>query len=159
VTDPEPVVDNLRNARREARAARRALGADAVEETGMATAMPRKKVRALPVAEARETVVVEETIRQGYTRKGYKAKDGQSLYEATGSSGQICVRGSANEMTVGIDVIDLAGSNAVAKAGQVWKLFATTAQAEQAAVKLREQGYAVKIVPARPYAGQPNDPE
>jgi hypothetical protein len=156
----EQPVDNLRTARKASRASRRALGADAVEETAVVKTIRRKA----PAADA----VVVETAKVNprkptpenpqYTRSGYAAKDGQQLYEATGSSGQIAVRSSVGVMVCGIDVADVAAASDVARGGQVWALFSTEKAAEKKAAQLREQGLTVNIVAARPYAGQPGDP-
>lgn len=159
--------DNLRNARKESRASRRALGADAVEEKAEVKVIRRRKA---PVGDPTGVIPIpaEKPVKVNprmptpqnpqYTRIGYATKEGQQLYEATGSSGQIAVRSSANTMTCGIDVADIAAGSDVAKTGQVWTMFPSTEAAERKAAKLREQGFTVTVVPARPYGGQPGDP-
>ena len=144
-TPQEP--QNLRNTRRQARATRREMGAETE-----ATVKPIEKVYT-PVS--RNTPTPENP---SYTREGYLAKEGQQLWEATGSSGQIAVRSSAQEMVCAIDVADVAATREVARLGQVWEMFPSQERAEKRAEKLRAVGLTVNIVPVRPYAGQPNDP-
>ncbi len=153
--DPNLQPENLRAARRQSRAARRAMGVEIEEAT----------VEVLPESKPNTTGVTGMNSRKpspenpNYTRNGYKAKEGQLLWEATGSSGQIAVRSSAVELTFAIDVADIAATRELAQQGQIWEIFPSEEAAERRAAKLRESGLTVKVVPARPYAGQPNDPQ
>lgn len=145
-TPQEP--QNLRNTRRQARATRREMGAE--------TEATVKPIEEKPYTAVSRNGPTPE--KPSYTRDGYKAKEGQQLWEATGSSGQIAVRSSAQEMVCGIDVADVAATRELARLGQVWEMFPSQERAEKRAERLRAMGLTVNIVPVRPYAGQPNDP-
>lgn len=140
-------MSNLRDTRRES-AARRALGAASVEAR-----------RAVIV----ETIGPEEADSAGdeitprYTRRGYKAQPGKRLWEATSSSGYISVRASALEMRWATNVIDMGGATPRQRQGRIRSFFHNRDEALRQADEMREQGYMVTIVEARPYAGQPGD--
>lgn len=121
-------------------AARRALGAQHIEAR-----------RGVVI----ETVDTSEPVAGAprYTRRSYKAPPGKRLYEATSSCGLISVRASAVEMKFATNVIDLAGATERQRTGQIRSFFATESEAKQQAARLREDGYMVSIVEARPYAG------
>ena len=126
-------------------AARRALGAQAVESR-----------RGLII----ETVTPDTSEPPGgarYTRRGYKAPPGKRLWEATSTGGFISVRASGIEMRYATNVIDLAGGTERARAGVIRSFFNTRDEAVRQADALRDDGYLVTIVDARPYAGQPGD--
>lgn len=127
-------------------AARRALGANAVESR-----------RGVVIETITPSAIEPPPGGPRYTRRGYKAPPGKRLWEATSSAGLISVRASAIEMKFATNVIDLAGLTERARAGQIRSFFNTREQALQQADALREEGYMVTIVEARPYAGQPGD--
>ena len=126
------------------REARRALGADAIES--------RSGVIIETVTE-----VDEPTGDPRYTRRGYRAPPGKRLWEATSTAGWISVRASAIEMRFATNVIDHSGPTERARQGQVRSFFNTREQAVQQADVLRDEGYLVTIVEARPYGGQAGD--
>jgi hypothetical protein len=130
------------------REARRALGADAIESAVV----------------ARNGIIVETVTsvdaapgEPRYTRRGYQAPPGKRLWEATSSAGWISVRASAIEMRFATNVVDPGGATDRARLGQIRSFFSTRDQAIQQADALRETGYMVTIVDARPYGGQAGD--
>jgi hypothetical protein len=60
-------------------------------------------------------------------------------------------------MTCATNVADPAAATERGRQGQIRSFFNTREQAIQQADALREQGYVVTIVEARPYGGQPGD--
>lgn len=139
-------------------AARRALGADAIEVNRKEIKMNTQPVTTPGVLPG-EVRLARTPAATGYTRKGYACPEGKQLYEATGGSGQISVRSSGEPLVAGINVADVAGSTEKQRQGQVWNMFTTVEKANKEAAKLREQGLTVTVVPVRPYAGQDGDPQ
>lgn len=86
-----------------------------------------------------------------FTRAKYTAKQGETLYQATGRAGKINVRGYAKEMKYGIDVADDKSPREDARAGLIWGFAETEDAAKKVAARLTEKGYDVKIVPAVKY--------
>lgn len=139
-------MSNLRDTRRES-AARRAFGASAIES--------RSGVVIETLRPSASPTQVEGTAM--YTRSGYKPVPGKTLFEAVGGCGIISVRACPGQMRYATDVSDPAGATDRQRRGRIRSFFATWDAAEEQAAQLRAEGLVVRIVPARPYSGQPGD--
>jgi hypothetical protein len=102
-------------------------------EAGKAVAAKRRKATTPAKAAAKATT------------KTPKAPVEKKTYTATGRSGQAVYRQFAGEMKFAIDVADPKATKPLARAGQIWQMYATEAQAVTAAGKLTAKGYDVVV--------------
>jgi hypothetical protein len=117
-----------------------------------------KKAAPKPAAEK----VPKDKDHPWYTRSGYAPVPGQTLYEATGESGQIAVRSYVKPVTHAVSWahVDQPGERAKAvREGVIVTFYPDELSAKKAAAKWQEDnpGDRLVVVEARKYRGQPGD--
>jgi hypothetical protein len=115
-----------------------------------AKAPPAKKAAKAPAAKAPARPPRSIT-HPRFTRGKYKAKEGETLYQATSRAGKINVRGSAKQIKYAFDVADSSAPREDQRAGLIWGFTETKEAAEKIAARLIDKGYDVKIVTATVY--------
>jgi hypothetical protein len=163
-----PPTQGLRATRKAAAAAKRAAkkrpsnvsDIHGPKKKAAAKKAPAKKAE--PKAATPKPAVTKDKDHPWYTRKSYTPVPGQTLYEATGASGQIAVRSCAQHVTHAVSWAHTGwpGERATAiREGVIVTFYPDELSAKKAAAKWQEENPNDKlvVVEARKYRGQPGD--
>lgn len=161
VEEPDGVVMNLRETRKEMAAAKRkADRAAAVTKREVAesagTVEPPAKKPALKAVPAPKPEVLRDAEHPWYTKKSYTAKEGHKLYEATGTSGQIAVRSFKEPVYFAVNLIqpNMPGERGEPiRKGTIFHMYATREAAEKVAEKMSQPPTEATVVEVREYQG------